>query len=311
MRSAETGGFLHAAAHVVAAVALLGLIDNFVRLIAAEAGLWQFHITRSAMVAVVLWLGARLIGWRLWPRRPGWVAVRSAVLSGAMMIYFAALAFMPIAQVAAGLFTSPIFVLILSVLVLRERVGPWRIAAVALGFLGVLLVLEPWKSGLSALALMPVAAGALYAVQALVTRHRCAEETTMSLQAGFFAAVAAWGLLGAGFVHLALPEPGTGFASRGLVAPTPAFWLWTTVQALGSLAALALLTRGYQMAEPSRLAVFEYSFLGFASLWAWVLWGEALSSLGYAGLALIAVAGAVISLRSGLPEAAARKAAAP
>lgn len=309
MQAGDGGRFLQAAAHVVGAVALLGLIDNFVRVIAEEAGLWQFHLVRSAMVAVLLALGVRVYRWRLRPRHWGWVSVRSAALSGAMMLYFSSIAVMPIAQVAAGLFTSPIFVLLLSVLVLRERVGPWRVTAVALGFAGVLLVLEPWKSDLSLLAIMPVGAGFFYAVQALVTRHHCAEESTMSLQAGFFAAVALWGALGAGAVHLLLPEPGTGFVTRGLVPPTPAFWFWTTVQAVGSLAALALLTRGYQMADPSRLAVFEYSFLAFVSFWAWVIWGELLSPLGYAGLALIALAGVVISLRSGLPEAAGRKAA--
>lgn len=311
MQAEDGRRFLAAAAHVLAAVALLGLVDNFIRLVAAEAGLWQFHLTRSAMAAALLTVGAAVLGWRLRPRHWGWVATRSFFLSGSMVIYFAAIAMMPIAQVAAGLFTSPIFVLLIAIFVQRQRVGPWRMLAVATGFIGVLMVLRPDANGFSALSLMPVAAGALYAVQAVLTRHRCAGEGTMCLQAGFFAGLAVWSVLGLGVVHLLLPAPGAAFATRGWTTPTGPFLFWTAVQAVGSLAALALLTRGYQMAEPSRLAVFEYAFLASVSLWAWLLWDEVLPPIGYAGIGLIALAGAVISLRSRMPEAAGRKAPGP
>lgn len=311
MQAEDGTRFLAAAAHVLAAVALLGLVDNFIRLVAAEAGLWQFHLTRSAMVAVLLAAGMAVFGWRLRPRHWGWVATRSFFLSASMVVYFAAIALMPIAQVAAGLFTSPIFVVLITVFVLRQRVGPWRILAVATGFAGGLMVLRPEAGGFTPLAVLPVAAGMLYAAQVVITRHRCAGEGTMCLQAWFFAALALWSVAGLVFVHLVLPAPGDSFPTTGWVSPTWPFLLWTGVQAGGSLLALALLTRGYQMAEPTRLAVFEYGFLASVSLWAWVLWDEVLSPLGYAGIALIALAGAVISLRSGSAPSAGRKAAAP
>ncbi|PWE32323.1 EamA/RhaT family transporter [Maritimibacter sp. 55A14] len=287
-----------AAAHILAAVTILGLIDNFVRLIAAEAGLWQFHLTRSMMVAAVLLAGVRLAGWRLRPKSWGPVLLRSACLSGAMVLYFSALVMMPIAEVAAGLFTSPIFVLLISVLVLGLRVGIWRVLAVGLGFAGVLLVLRPEAGSFSALTLLPVGAGLLYAISVVVTRRGCADETVMTLQAGFFGGLALWSVLGAVVVNLILAQPGEAFFSRPLVWPSSAFLFWTTVQAGGSLVALGLLTRGYQMAEPSYLAVFEYCFLISAGGFAWALWGETLAPTAYAGIALIVVSGVVIGLRS-------------
>ena len=298
---------IQAAALVLLAVTMLGLIDNFVRLIAAEAGLWQFHLTRSVLVAAILGAGAALFRWRLRPRRLLPVAARSVFLSGAMVCYFAALSFMPIAEVGAGLFTSPIFVLLISILVLGMRVGVWRILAVAIGFAGVMLVLRPDAGNLSALTLVPVMAGFLYAVSVVITRRYCAEESVMALQAGFFAALALWSVGGLAVVSFVLETPGTAFFSRGWTAPTGPFLFWTVVQAAGSLVALGMLTRGYQMAEPSYLAVFEYVFLISAGFWAWVLWGELLPASAYAGIALIAVSGSIIALRSRRPVAGQRQ----
>jgi drug/metabolite transporter (DMT)-like permease len=75
------------------------------------------------------------------------------------------------------------------------------------------------------------------------------------------------------------------------------------MQAVGSLVAVACIVRSYQIAEPSYVAVFEYLFLLFAVFWGYVLWGDLPSVLGFAGLALIIGAGAVIVLRSERSEA--------
>ncbi len=68
-------------------------------------------------------------------------------------------------------------------------------------------------------------------------------------------------------------------------------------QAVGSLGAVGLLTRGYQFAATGTLAVFEYSFLLFATFWAWLLWGEGVDPAGTAGIALV-VASGVLAARN-------------
>ena len=85
---------------------IIGFTDNFVRVIADEAGLWQFHATRSVMAVSLLAAVAVPLGLRLRPVSWRAVAARSAIHGAAMLIYFGALAFLPVAQVAAGLFTA-------------------------------------------------------------------------------------------------------------------------------------------------------------------------------------------------------------
>jgi drug/metabolite transporter (DMT)-like permease len=88
------------------------------------------------------------------------------------------------------------------------------------------------------------------------------------------------------------------FFTKGWVAPTDRFAFWLVVQAMGSLGAVALLTRGYQLAEVSFVTVFEYSFLVFAALWGWMLWGTVLDLRGALGIGAIILSGVIIALRS-------------
>ncbi len=113
-----------------------------------------------------------------------------------MLIYFGALAFMPIAQVAAGLFTAPIFVLLFSAVLFGQRIGPRRLTAVGLGFLGILVMLRPDPTDLQFATFVPVAAGAFYGLSNLLTREWCADEPVGALLLAFFLALGVAGLAG-------------------------------------------------------------------------------------------------------------------
>jgi drug/metabolite transporter (DMT)-like permease len=295
-----------AAVLVLGAMALFGLIDNFVRLVAEDGGLWQFHFLRAVVSLALLVPLAWLVGARLRPLRPRNVLGRSMLNSGAMVIYFGCLGFMPIAQVVAGLFTAPIFVVIFSVLFYGEKVGPRRIFAVALGFAGIVLALRPEPDALSVWTALPVLAGAIYAMGNIATRRWCAGEGTLTLLGGFFVCMLVWGALGVAFLAvnpLPVAAGGDGFITRGWVAPEGMFLVLIIVQGAGSLIGVGLSIRAYQLADATLVAVFENTLLVFATIWAFILWGEAPDAAGLFGLCLIAVAGSIIAMRSAAPQA--------
>lgn len=281
---------------------LIGLTDNFVRVIAADGGLWQFHATRSLMALPLFALGVVFLGLVLRPKNWRAVVLRSAIHAGAMLIYFGCLAFLTVAQVAAGLFTAPIFVLIFARLFFGHRIGPFRVLAALVGFAGVVLVLGPTAvQGLGWASILPVAAGALYALGNLATREWCAQESAATLTLGFFVALGVAGLVGMGLLALwPLPvAPGAdGFITRGPVWPSGTFLALTAVQAVGSAVAVGLMVRGYQLAEASRVAVLEYVILPVSAAWGWIIWSETLTWGAVLGMALIALAGALIALRN-------------
>lgn len=280
---------------IVSGMAIIGLIDIFVVEIGATGGLWQFHAMRAAMAVPCLIVIAIMTGVSLRPVNPGGVAVRTLFFSGSMVLYFASLPAMPIALVVAGLFTSPVFVLLISALVFGERIGPRRILAVAIGFLGALLILNPLGADFDPAFLVPVLAGFFYALNAITTRRYCEGEATLTLLTWFFAALGLIGLVGASLMTGTLDAP---FHARGWIWPSPTFLFWTAVQAFGSMLAVFMTTRAYQIAAPSYLAVFEYTLLIFASLWAWAVYGQLVAGQAMLGMLLVAISGTIIALRS-------------
>lgn len=291
---------LSAAAAMIAAMTIIGLIDNFVVTIAESHGLWQFHIVRTALaLPLIAVLGALGLG-TIRPNRTWAVCLRSSLIATAMMIYFGSLAFLPIAEVAAGLFSSPLWVLVISLLSGHERIGPVRGVAALSGFAGVMMVLRPDTGEFTPLSLVPLSAGFFYALGVLTTRAACRDETTNSLLAGNFLFLALFAAVGLGAVSLLDPEvlPGPdGFITRGWLAFSGEFLFWVTVQAVGSIVGVWLLIRSYQWGEASFSATFEYSLLISVSFWAWLLRGETLDGWAAAGIALIVTSGAAIAFR--------------
>lgn len=295
---------LYAAGLIVGAMALIGVIDNFVRLVAADVGLWQFHALRSAM-AIPMILALCLFAGRRWrPRRWRPALARSALIVASMLLYFGSLPMAPIAQVGAGLFTSPIWVLVFSALIFGERIGARRAAAVAIGFAGVLTILRPWEAGFTPWALLPVAAGALYAFAMIVTRRWCADEPPLALNLMFFTGLGLAGLAGAAALTVVVP-------GAALTAAAPFFftgWVWPlqdvtwgvlAMQAAGSVVAVLMMTVGYQSAPTAQLTIFDNAFLISAAAAGYLLWGDRLDGATLAGGGLIILAGAMIALEAG------------
>ena len=293
---------LAAAGLILVYAMVIGFTDNYVRVIAEEAGLWQFHLTRSLMAAVLLALAMVPLGLKLRPVRWGAVVARSGIHGAAMVIYFGALAFLDVALVAAGLFTAPIWVLLISRFVYGHSIGPVRIFAVVLGFVGVVLVLGPEAlAGASLPAVLPVLAGAMYAMGNIATREWCAQESAETLLAGFFAALGVIGAVGMAVLWLApiaVPAGAEGFLQRGPVWPSGTFYFWTFVQAAGSLVGVGMMIRAYQITDASKASVLEYVILPASAFWTWVLWGTGLAPLAVVGMVLIVAAGSMIALRA-------------
>jgi len=110
-------------------------------------------------------------------------------VSVGLLIYFASLGNLPVAQAGAGLFSAPLWVVLLTVSLFRQRFGAIRVFAVMLGFVGALMLLQPEFRNLTAQSLMPLAAGFSYGLGMMLTRHWCADENPITLAIGIFLSI--------------------------------------------------------------------------------------------------------------------------
>lgn len=290
-----------AALTMLAAMMVIGCIDNFIALIARDAGLWQFQILRAAMGLPLVVL-ASVVGFgTLWALRLWAVALRSFFVAFAMLFYFGSLAFMPLAQALAGLFTSPIFILLITAFILREPVGPARIFAVIIGFIGIFLVLDSDWATLTWTSFLPVFGGLFYAMGAVATRQLCEGESTLSMLSMLLiiqAIIGALALVVLGQFELTVPEGAAGFIQRGWVWPVTAALPFILLQAVGSVLGVGLIIRAYQLGSASYVAVYEYSVFISGPFFAWMLFGQTVTGVQTGGILLVAAAGIVIAWRS-------------
>ena len=290
-----------AALCMIGAMVLLGFVDNFVATVAEEISIWQFLAVRASMAIPLICLMSMLGLGTMRPKRFWAVAVRSLLTATGLMLYFGSLAFMPIAQSLAGLFTSPIFVLLISAFVLKQTIGKWRVIAVAVGFSGILLVLGVQDGAPGWIMMMPVAGGLIYATGSMATRILCSEESTISMLAGIMIVqfiIGTLALVGLTIWSPVVPEGADGFLLRGLVWPIESVFPYIAMQAVISVAGVFLLIRAYQWGEASQVSVLEYSIMIFGPFFAWLLMGQSITPTMMAGIALIMIAGGIIAVRS-------------
>lgn len=286
----------HAALLALFASSVLSFTDNFVYSVSLEAGIWQFQVIRALFAVPVLMAIAKVSSHSLRPVNWGGLALRSLAVSIGLSIYFASLGILPVAQAGAGLYSAPIWVLLFSALLFSNRITLFQLCAIIIGFAGVLMLLQPDLDGLSKLSFLPLASGLFYGLGMLLTSHLCAKESSITLTIGVIATI---GLFSLGFlIYFSMfPAENPTFLTRGWVSPTPRFLWLTLFQAIGAVIAVSCISQAYRIGTPSYVAVVEYSFLIFASLWAFLLWGTPTNMLSMVGIAVILITGAALTRR--------------
>lgn len=291
--SAPAADFSRYALLLTAGQAVFCLQDVAVKALGNEVGVLQFALVRACFgLAIVGALAALLPRFarpiRNWPA----ATARSLLQVAALLLYFTALTELPIAVAATGFYTFPILTTLLSAAFSGERLPPVARIAAPLGFLGAAIILAPGAAALDPAVVLPLMAAVAYALAVIVTHHACADEDPFAL-----VRLQTCTFLAAGGAALLLAEAGAA----------PQAWTWRAMETWhwGALAVVAALNLGtavlllhvYQRASPARLAPLSYSYLAFAALADWALWGTAPTGQTLLGGALTALAG-ILVLRS-------------
>lgn len=199
--------------------------------------------------------------WRAMVRttRPGLQVFRGIVTLASMLCGFSAIINIPLAQATAIGFSQVLFVTIAAVLVLKEKVDTARWIATVIGFVGVIIMLNPSTEGLNTYALMSVAGALFGACITVSVRKLAASERTDTI------------LIWQGMVLIAVLAVPTWWV---WVWPTPEQWLWLMVLSVFGTAGQWLITRAYQVGEASALAPIDFTRLLLASFTGFVFFAE-------------------------------------
>ncbi|MFZ5708689.1 MAG: DMT family transporter [Pseudomonadota bacterium] len=300
-------GILLKLASVAVFVAMQALIKSVSDVI--PPGEAVFFRSTFAVPVILIWLAtSQSLRTGLRTANPMGHFWRGLMGTVAMGMGFAGLGLLPLPEVTAVGYAAPLLTVVFAAMFLGERVRAFRIIAVALGMLGVLVVLSPRLTALSdggvgateALGAMVILMGAVFAALAQVfVRKLVSEETTSSIVFWFSVNSTILSLVTLPF-GWAVPDPWTG--AKLVVAGL-----------LGGVGQV-LLTSSYKHADTSVVAPFDYASMLLAVGVGYFVFGEAPTGIVLAGSALIVAAGILIIWRErrlGLARARSRESMTP
>ena len=271
----QTGALL-----MTAAMAAYTFNDALVKLIGGALPLPQILTVRGIAASFLIYLLALRLGGlrlRLPGRAWGMIALRCAAEVAATYLFLTALLLMPIANVTAVLQVLPLAVTLSAALFLREPVGWRRMAAIAAGFAGMLLIVRPGPEGFSDGALYALAAVACITARDLVTRRMPPEVPSMTVTLMSSLAVTAFGIATSAAVDWQ-PMDSSGY----LILTGAALFIFA-----GYLCSVMTMRVG----EIAVIAPLRYSGLLWALILGWLVFGEWPDLLTIAGAAIVAGAG--------------------
>lgn len=270
----------------LAAMVMLSTMFMLVKL-ASEAGvsLPELVFWRQAMAVPIIlgWLAATGNIGLLRTRRMSSHAMRATSGTAGLCCNIGAATLLPLPVGTTLGFTTPLFAVIITALVLREKVGPWRWTAVVLGFVGVLVIAQPGGAPVPALGLAAgLGAGLIVAVVSFQIRDLSRTEPPI-------ACVFWFAFYGSLFAAILLPLYGTAHGT----------YEWLLLVAIGLAGTLAqfLITSALRLGQVATVVVMDYTALIWATLYGWTIWGHVPSAAMWLGAPIIVAAGLIITSR--------------
>lgn len=264
---------------MLAAVGFFSLMDGGLKLLSTRYPPLEVAALRgAASLPLVLTWACTTVGWRSLLRVRWPLHLLRAVMGVAMMGSFIfGVKRMPLSSAYTIFFVAPLLITALSVPFLRERVGPRRWAAIAIGFAGVLIALRPNGEGMAGRAGLAVLLAALgYAVSAITVRVLARTDSTQ--------AMVSWLLIGLtlGAGALAMPDWVPISGSH--------LWLIGCVGIAGALGQYTI-TEAFIRGEASVLAPLEYTALAWGLVLDFTIWGVLPDAWTWLGATIIVASG--------------------
>jgi len=211
-------------------------------------------------------------------RRVGLQALRILFMAVDTFCFYYATRTMPLADVMTFYMAAPVIITALSAIVLGEQVEPIRWAAIALGFVGVLVALQPSPEIFAHASPIALLGALMYAL---------GQTTTRALRGAHWLHLVVWQFAGAGLI-------GAATMPFGFVAPGPFDLALLFLLGVTAMTCFIFMTKALALTPASVLAPFQYTAILWATLLGWIIWRDTPSLPIALGNALIIASGFVV-----------------
>ena len=265
------------------AVFLMVVLDVVAKVLLATYSVMQVTFLRASLALVIVGIANYLANGKdaFHTEVKPWHLLRTILMSISTVTFFAALALIPLVNVMVIVFIAPILITALSGPLLGEQVGIFRWFAVALGFIGMLIILKPTKGFIDYGTIYAIIGVVSYALIALTSRKLSNKDSAYNLTFYMFFGPAIVGGLG---------------GLNTWITPNPWDWVLFLITGLVGGAAIIFFNLAYQKAEASVLTSFEYTGLIWASLAGYLIFNESVDPNVWIGAMIIIFGGLIIAV---------------
>jgi len=290
-------------AYISLAMFIFSLQSVAVKWIGGDYSVMEIVLFRSFVALPCTIVLYRLEGGKGWPttQQPMLEYVRGVFLFFSYTTAFMALAALPLAELEAIRASAPLAITLLSVLMLGEKVGPRRWMALAVGFVGVLLIVRPGSASFNLGSVFILLAVIFYALNVILTRKLQTTDSsaTMSYYSSLVYLVAAILLSPLAIFVGEIPgaHPSVAFLLRAWIMPTPLDMVIMFGLGLVWAGGMFFIARAYSEAQASVIAPFEYVSLPINVMWGLLIWHEVPTWLTWVGALLTIGSGLFVLYR--------------
>ncbi len=284
-------------------MALIPFNDSLIKLMSARLSVFEILGIRAVFTLAVLAVIPLTIPALFALSLKSWVklTIRGMFLVSAMLFFFLPLATLSLAETTAIFFTAPLIISLLSVPLLGESLGLYRLSAVFLGLAGVVLIVKPLNGSFQLAYLMPMISACSYAGFQLITRFMRNEAEVLAMVGVQCLVYLVVGILGVVAIELIQPQVPDGdiwqFLLRGWETPTGTEFLYLAIAGIIVLTLAFASTNVYSNVEATMVAPFEYVALPMSILWGIVIWQDWPDLMSWMGMGLILFGGIFLIYR--------------
>ena len=297
--------YFKAASFLVLGIFCISVNDTLIKLLSDRYALHQIVFIRASIGLLIILppILVRQGAAALRTLRPGVHVFRGMLIVLANLTFFAGLATLPLAEASAVVFVAPILITMFSHYFLSEQISVWRWAAVLIGLVGMICVVQPFGSRIEIAYLWPLAGAICYAGFTITTRVLGRTDSTASLAvystAAFLVMSVSMGLIVGNGSFINTDNPSLEFLLRA--------WHWPKIDDFGPIAAIGVLSAiialamsaAYRRGEASFLAPFEYVNLPLVLLWGYLAFGDFPNALALLGISMIILGGMIMIFKEG------------
>ncbi|MEP4199008.1 MAG: DMT family transporter [Aliishimia sp.] len=263
------------------------LLDVAAKLASTSVPVGQITAARFMVQCVLMAPFVWIMGLSLSVAKGQWpaVVIRALLLVFATFCFIAAIRVMPLADALAIVFVAPFIVLLVGKFYLGEEVGPRRVGAALVGFVGVLFVIQPSFAAFGAVAFIPLGTAVAFAFYIIITRglSRRMHPVALQFHTGLIASLFC--------IPVLILAYGSGSDLLDPVWPSGIAWLWLLSAGFFATISHMMMTYALSFAPSATLAPLQYFELPVATFFGYLVFQDFPNTLSLIGIAIIIGAG--------------------